>query len=474
MIYETVFNHLILCGGVFIRSPQRPSLSEPKLMKMDLDFVGPPSFDGFKGKYAGQCVFVEKQGMFVVRGDAPGIQQDLDFSANGVAMNFEVARHAQDVEVKFKNTEATTHGQLGGCSFASTFKVCSIESDSEGVFEVFLTLSAAPTEAQYSVFVELNMHNPEGPARYKPKNVMMFGETFHCAAVLALSPHVGVKVLQGDEKPKVAESQVRFLKSTAKCPDYVTTSVASVMGETGVKVRLDRITPFIAEALAEQDTFTTILQNAFTKQARGVCELAGEQLLTSALGLEVASWTGKAIAIFNRITTTNNNSHFDLSAAQISWLGKAVIAAGATRMLVFGDQLDDLQKEAVDSLALEFVDLTSYWKWEIFQECFGCNVDLSAQCYIQLTLQPYICLNLGPLSGGTDYLGFMGSNVINWTSTDHPAHPRMPRLIAQCHWWLCIPVGSTDEIKESRMENGFPKEHEHILYEAINGVIMRS
>ena len=34
VIYETVFNHLILCGGVFIRSPQRPSLSEPKLMKI--------------------------------------------------------------------------------------------------------------------------------------------------------------------------------------------------------------------------------------------------------------------------------------------------------------------------------------------------------------------------------------------------------------------------------------------------------
>ena len=432
-----------------------------------LAYIGDISFDGFQGIFsAGLCLFVEKQGMLVARGKVPGILKDLAFSKDDVDINFEDALASQDVEVKFKNTEPK-HCQLGGCVFESIFKVQKIETIAEDVFEVFLTLYASPTGSAYSFFVDLNMHNPEARG-WKPENVMMFGETFQCAAALVLSSHVGVNVLVGDKNIKYAESQVRFLRSTAKCPYSVTSSVASQMGSTPVKFKLDRITPLIAEVLADPGTpVLTMLRDAFTKEAREVCPLEGEQLLKSALGLDVTIWTGKTIAIFNRITGTANNNHFDLSAPQITSLGSVVQAAGATRMLVFGDHLDDLQKEAVDSLELEIADLTSFWKWDCFQQCFGCDVNFSAQCYIQLALQSYVCLNLGPHSGGTDYLGFMGSNVIFWTSTNHPAHPRMPRLTAKCDWWSCIPVGSTEEIKASRNEKGFPEEHEHILYDAI-------
>ena len=471
-----------------------PSIKTP----MDFpQYTGGISFDGFKGKYhAGMALFAEKDGMFVVRGTIDGIVKDLYFLKPGVDYYEEITfqgaifseSELKDVVAKFKNWEPR-HCQLGGCVFdSSTFNVSKIESISEGVYEVYLYNVGG---AAYAVYVDLNMHNPAAPGVFKPTDVKMFGETIQVAAAMALTRHLGVNVLSGVEKSsqEFADSQLRFLRGTAKQEECVTTSVASVMGSTPVKIRLDRITTFIAEAFTKDPSSTLqLIQHAFTREAKNKCSLHGPRLLKEALGLDIAAWRGsKTVGIFNRITPTDNNPHMDLTAAQIEFLVKAVgkypdLQPGCsvpwypvTRVLVFGDTLTAVQKAAFGNVkgllgsALEVIDLTNFWKWDSFKKCFGTDVDFSAQCYIQLALQQCVSITLGSHSGGTEYLGFIGSPVIFWTSTDHPGHPRMPRLTASCDWWWCIPVGSTNEIKAANMkEHGFPELYQPLLSRAIN------
>merc|ERR1712150_330560 len=124
------------------------------------------------------------------------------------------------------------------------------------------------------------------------------------------------------------------------------------------------------------------------------------------------------------------------------------------------------QQRVEESLKLEVVALTGFWKTDRFQQCFGDGALFSAQCYIQLAFQDHICLNLGPHSGGTDYIGMIGSPVIFWTATDHPAHPRMPRLTQQCPWWWCLPVGSVADFKAAK-EMGFSDIGKGLLKRAI-------
>ena len=47
------------------------------------------------------------------------------------------------------------------------------------------------------LWVELNMHRPDFERSFRPNSVMMFGETFHCAALVALDRRFGVNVVLG-------------------------------------------------------------------------------------------------------------------------------------------------------------------------------------------------------------------------------------------------------------------------------------
>ena len=230
------------------------------------------------------------------------------------------------------------------------------------------------------------------------------------------------------------------------------------------------MTSFISEAYKKDAQQTLrLLREVFTREAVQTCSLKGTELLKAALDLDVTQWEGtRTVGIWNRVTKTENNALFDMSVPQFTFLGNLLEDCGVHRIVIFGDTLADAPKAAVGKLAVEVVDLTEFWKREDFKRCFGDGVvDFSAQCYIQLELQNFVDLNLGPHSGGTDYLGFMGSPVIFWTSTDHPAHPRMPRLTEYCSRWWCVPVGSWENIKAAREEGGFPETGERLLTTAI-------
>ena len=442
---------------------------------LSVEYEGATSVDGFKGKlFAGLALFFDLDGCFVVRGTCASVAKDLKFTKDGATVTLkgsteELQSLVMGASVTFNNWDSD-HPQLGGCAFESAYLVRAVEEwEEKGVYNFVLQLSSSLSTHPYSIFVDLNMHNPEAPGPFKPQNIYMFGETMQAAAVLALTHHMAVNVLSGTTNKYFAESQVGFLRSVAKCPMAVTSTESSVMGSTAVKIKLDRMTTFISEAFKKDPQETLrVLRQAFTRVAIQLCPLKGAALLTAALGVDVTEWKDtKTVAIFNRITPTSNNAHFDTSAKQIAFLGNLLKESSVARLVIFGDSLTESHQTAVQALELQVVDLTRFWHFDSFTECFGEGMHISAQCYVQLLLQDYVSLCLGPHSGGSDCCGFMGSPVIFWTSSDHPAHPRMPRLTEYCAWWWCVPVGSTDEIKAAREETGFPETGKDMLTKAI-------
>ena len=454
----------------------------PPLIKttVSMEYEGAVSFDGFKGKFfADLALFVDLGGFFVVRGTCANVAKDLTFTKDGVTIKLEGSTKelqslAVGASVTFINNYSE-HPQLGGCTFESVYLVRAVEEwdDEKGVYNFVLQLSSSPSTHTCSIFVDLNMHNPEAPGPFKPQNVYMFGETMQAAAVLALTNHVGVNVLSGTENKYFAEGQFGVLRRVARSPMAVTSTESSVMGSTAVKVKLDRITTFISEAFKNNPQETVrVLRQAFTRDAiewaSATEQGQGAELLKAAVGVDVTDWKDTmTVAIFNRLTLTSNNVHFDMSAAQIALLGNLLKESSVARLLIFGDKLTKSQQTALLHSSLQVVDLTQFWQRDSFTKCFGEGRHISAQCYVQLVLQDYVSLCLGPHSGGTDYCGLMGLPVIFWTSSDHPAHPRMPRLTEYCAWWWCVPVGSTDAIKAARDEAGFPNTGKDMLTKAI-------
>ena len=461
----------------------RPSMASIKTA-LSMEYSGATSFDGFKGtNFADSALFLDKEGSFIVRGTCAGIAKDLTFSKDEKTLNIEGSteedfrRLVNGASITFNNNDPK-HPQLGKCTFETTYVVRGVEEwqKDTGVFDLELQMcSCFKISTPSSIFVDLNMHNPDA-AGWKPQNVYMFGETMQAGAVLALTHQMGVNVLTGTSNKIFAEGQYNFLRSVARSPMSVTTTESSTMGPTHVKVKLDRMTSFISEAFKTDPEGTLrLLRRVFTAQARLRCGLEGDELLAAALGLDVKAWKGtKTAAIFNRLTPTSNNDHFDLTVSQIAFLGNVLKESGVDRVIIFGDDLTEPQQKAIHELEMEVVDQTRFWKCDAFAQCFGDGVDISAQCFIQLVLQDYISLCLGPHSGGTDYCGFMGSPVIFWTSSDHPAHPRMPRLTEYCSWWWCLPVGSTMEIKAAKEESGFPETGKENLRKAIKHALTRS
>ena len=57
------------------------------------------------------------------------------------------------------------------------------------------------------LWVELDMHRPYFEGSFRHNSVMMFGETFHCATLVALDRRFGVNVVLGKANRILGDKQ---------------------------------------------------------------------------------------------------------------------------------------------------------------------------------------------------------------------------------------------------------------------------
>jgi len=351
----------------------------------------------------------------------------------------------------------------------------------------------------YPIFVEVNYHRPDFES-FKADSVMMFGETFQAAAWLVLVPGGCVNVVFGRLSRDFAEQQFGFLRALAG-GSRVTKSDGILTGEVPIKLRLDWLSATIAavystdpRGVAER-VRSACLQPAINHIASAGLHATLDHYvrkLTGTLagfafsldGSDVDGW----VTIWNRQTTTNNNPQMDLTYPQLDFILTVLRAAHVNTVLLAGSCFTGSLELvlALHADSFRYVDITNFEQHEGFKACFpddATGLRISGQLYVQQMLADVVCVTVGPHSGAMDHLGLSGFPVVFYTASDHPAHPRMPRLCRQCSWWECVATGSWQELRQARsmagvfslapFNTGLSPEGEERLSQAIMAAIAR-
>ena len=328
--------------------------------------------------------------------------------------------------------------QLAGYQSTTSFKV--VQQTDEYV-------QLAIGDNSTFLWTELNMHRWDFEGPFKPDSVMMFGETFHCAALVACNPRFAVNVVIGEANCAMGHQQYNFRLSAASDPNQVSFTTSTCVQTQGPpKIRLDSCTSIIANKLSTDLAWSTRLQQLFISGALQCVEHFGRELIMKdCFGVDTYEVLERpAISVFLRKTPTRNNPEIDVTPKHAQRVFDAARDLGIKTLLLFGDRvsfIDDL-----DSDGLKNIDLTQIFRTPGFLKHFELQL-ISAQCLLQYWLQDIVSATLGPHSGGTDHCCFVKSKCIVWTSTDHPAHPRIPRSAAACGGWLkLVPVGEMKSI----------------------------
>ena len=302
---------------------------------------------------------------------------------------------------------------------------------------------------------ELNMHRPYFEGSFRHNSVMMFGETFHCAALVALDRRFGVNVVLGKANRILGDKLYEFISSVATACDQVSSSQSISVLTTGPpKIRFDRCTSIIAYCIAADPSISERIRDLFISGAlRLVKHWLPRDVMLDCFGVDFFKMECPVISLFLRKTPIKNNPEFDTTSLHVQGVIDLASSLGVKTLLLCGDRSAYVPSE-LQHRHLVIIDLLQYYQSPGFLQLFG-EVPFSIPCLLQYWLQDIVFVTLGPHSGGTDHCIFVKSKCIVWTSTDHRAQPRMPRLAAaSTDWWKLVPVVETAAISCGFMPEG--------------------
>ena len=174
------------------------------------------SHDGLRGGVLTRspCIYAAEGGLWGIGGYLAEVRKLLHGADNkeieGTTAKewFENAVNEQFLHYVHPDTQTQRHAQLAGCNFVTGFEALSSGmstnvafADQETKEEVVNLMlkpvckSDAPAPEPYQVFLELNFHRPEKGAN----SLMMFAETFHVAAWVALKSDTGANIVFGGQ-----------------------------------------------------------------------------------------------------------------------------------------------------------------------------------------------------------------------------------------------------------------------------------
>ena len=442
------------------------------------------SHDGYLGTFNARVpvLVVDADNGWVLSGffhDVGPLFMDMDGSPFGTDVDFWRAALLKSVLVRFAlPANSDRNVALAGCSFMYGWSIKDVDvtkasSGEEDEHVVHVTMTTVPLPNKWHdpaqpapIFVEVNMHRPDFQF-FKPDSVMMFGETFQAAAWLVLVPGGCVNVVFGSRCCDFAEQQFSFLRNLTD-QSRVTKSDAILTGEVPIKLRLDWLSGTIAavystdpRGVAERVRVACLQPAKNHIVAAGlhetldhyIRELTGTQagFACSLDGSDLARWA----TIWNRQTSSNNNPEMDLTHPQLNFILTVLRSSHVSTVLLAGSRFTGVMECVLEKHAdsFRYVDITNFEQHESFKECFpddDTGLRISGQLYVQQMLADAVCLTVGPHSGATDHLGLNGFPVVFYTASDHPAHPRMPRLCNHCSWWECVATGSMKSLKQAR------------------------
>ena len=159
------------------------------------------------------------------------------------------------------------------------------------------------------LWVELNMHRPYFEGSFRHNSVMMFGETFHCAALVALDRRFGVNVVLGKANRILGDKLYEFISSVATACDQVSSSQSISVLTTGPpKIRLDRCTSIIAYCIAADPSISERIRDLFISGAlRLVKHRLPRDVMWDCFGVDFFKMECQVISLFLRKTPIKNN-----------------------------------------------------------------------------------------------------------------------------------------------------------------------
>ena len=233
------------------------------------------------------------------------------------------------------------------------------------------------------LWVELNMHRPYFEGSFRHNSVMMFGETFHCAALVALDRRFGVNVVLGKANRILGDKLYEFISSVATACDQVSSSQSICVPTTGPpKIRLDRCTSIIAYCFAANSGISDRIRDLFVSSAlRLTKHRLPRDVICNCFSVDLFKVERPVISLFLRKTISNNNPEFDTTSVYVQAVIDLAVSLGVKTLLLFGDRAAYIPSK-LQPMHLAIIDLLEYHKSPGFIQLFG-DVPFSAQCLLQ-------------------------------------------------------------------------------------------